>query len=164
MPSVGSLRLVEVSSVVIAAAWWKYYVFIDPEKRDNSFHALETMMEDYKKIGRPVYLILPIPNGDVFDPDRLIVRSIRDFGFKIARTQVDRAAVVAQLEPFVSRLKNVAQSSGATPIDPVDYICGESVCPTLTVDGAPIYSDGYHLGPSYVREHITFLDSIVSVQ
>jgi hypothetical protein len=150
-----------VDTVVIAASWSRYAVFVDPENRERSFHALETVIDAYRTIGRRVYLILPIPNGEEFDPYHLIVRSLRDFGFKIARTQVDRARVVAQLEPFVSRLKRIAVATGATTIDPVEFMCGEASCPTLTADGSPLYMDDNHLRLSYVRDHVTFLDAIV---
>src|SRR5712671_3522592 len=97
------------------------------------------------------------------DAGNLIERSLQDFGFKIGRTQVDRARIVAQLEPVVSRLKRIARSTGATVIDPVDYLC-DGNCPTLTNDGWPVYMDDNHLRPSFVRQHVTFLDAIVSAQ
>jgi hypothetical protein len=49
-------------------------------------------------------------------------------------------------------------------INPVDYLCRQSYCPTLADDGMPVYTDNSHLRPDYVREHATFLDPIVSIE
>jgi hypothetical protein len=57
----------------------------------------------------------------------------------------------------------IARSTGATAIDPTVYLCGDAHCPTLAEDRMPVYTDNSHLRPEYVREHITFLDPIVSM-
>jgi peptidoglycan/LPS O-acetylase OafA/YrhL len=152
----------DADTVVIAAAWWAYPAFNDPRYSDNGFGALASVIQDYRKMGRQVYLILPIPIGKDFDPYRLIVRSLSDFSFGIRRTQVAQAKVVAELQPITSRLLEIAKNTGATPIDPVGYLCREGACPTLMDDGSPVYKDATHLSPSYVREHATFLDTIVT--
>ncbi len=115
-------------------------------------------------MGKQVYLILQIPSGEEFDPHYMVTRSLRDFGFKVVQTPVERAKMIAEFRPITSRLMDIARSTGATAIDPVDYLCHDADCPTLTGDGSPMYMDGGHLRPSYVREHVTFLDPIVSMQ
>ena len=153
----------DVGTVVIAAAWWKYPAFNDPEMREDGFRALGSLIEEYRRMGRRVYLILPIPLGDDFDPYHLIVRGVGDLGFRVARTQVHQSKVVAELAPLTSRLLTVARSTGATAIDPVAFLCREGECPTLMEDGSPVYKDVSHLRPTYVRERATFLDDIVSI-
>lgn len=122
------------------------------------------MIRDYRKIGRQVYLILPIPTGAEFDPYHLVKRSLRDFGFKVVEKDVEQAKIVAELKPIASRLAAIASSTGAMAIDPVRYLCHDGGCPTLTDDGLPTYMDYNHLRPSFVREHVTFLDAIVSTR
>lgn len=153
----------DIDTIVIAAAWWKYPEFNDPQHREQGFHALETLIGDYRRMRRRVYLILPIPLGTDFDPYHLIVRGVGDFNFRVARTEVEQATVVEGLAPLTSRLRAVAKSTGATAIDPVDYLCQDGRCPTLMDDGSPVYKDVSHLRPAYVREHVTFLDDIVSI-
>jgi peptidoglycan/LPS O-acetylase OafA/YrhL len=157
-----ALRLAEntkTDSVVVAAAWWTYPDFTDPQKRVLGFRALENVLRDHTRLGRNVYLILPIPIGDDFDPSHLIVRGFSNFG--IARTQVERPKVVRELQDINAGLRKVAETTGAIVVDPVDYVCDERVCPTLMEDGSPVYKDAGHLRPTFVRERITFLDSIV---
>lgn len=152
----------DIDTVVIAAAWWIHPVFSDPRNSERAFHALESVIKDYRSIGKHVYLILSIPKGADFDPYHLIARDISDFGFKIARTQVEQSKVVAELQPLTSRLLEIARATGASTVDPVDFICREGVCPTLMADGSPIYKDGSHLRPTFVRQYATFMDAIVS--
>lgn len=154
----------DVDTVVIGAAWNGYVAFNDPNARERSFRDLEAMAVSYRKLGRHVYLILPIPRAEAFDPFHMVTRSIRDFGFKIIETQVARGRISADLQPITSRLRSIAHSTGAMAIDPVDYLCPQTLCPTFAADGLPIYRDIAHLRPSYVRDHVTFLDAIVSTR
>jgi len=153
----------EIDTVVIASSWSTHPDFNDPVTLEKGFRALKRVVNDYRRIGRRVYLILPIPKGAEFDPHHLIVRGVSDFGFRIARTQVDQRKVVQELEPITSRLREIAKSTGAIIIDPIEFICRDGVCPTLMADGSPTYRDQSHLRPAFVREHATFIDDIVSL-
>ena len=65
---------------------------------------------------------------------------------------------------IAAKLRTIAVSNGAVAIDPVDYMCQLGLCPTLADDGLPRYCDGSHLSPDYVRNQITFLDSIMLIE
>ena len=151
----------DVDTVVIASGWVGYSVFSSTEK-DRAYESLATMIAKYKSMGKQVYVILPIPIGDGFDPYHLVSRSFLDFGFKVENRPVERAKVDAVTKPIAWRLVQIAEATGAKAIDPISFLCGEGDCPTFSDDGLPIYMDSGHLRPAYVREHITFLDSIVS--
>jgi hypothetical protein len=154
-------QLPGVDTVVIGAAWNRYDVFrSDSDQSEAAFRKLADTVKEFRKIGRQVYLILPTPRGELFDPATLVKRSLLDFGFVI-RQEVKREDADATVRTFVLRLKEIARSTGATVLDPMDYICQTARCQTLATDGLPIYTDDSHLRPSYVREHVTFLDAIV---
>lgn len=171
----------DVDTVVIAAHWYRIFLYDqarynfeadgfkgdlrdDPEARERAFQALEAMIGDYRRMGKQVYLILQIPTAEEFDPHHIVTRSLRNLGFKVGHTYVDRAKAVAAIEQISLRLMKIADFTGTTPIDPVNYLCPEEDCPTLADDGLPVYMDGGHLRPSYVREHAAFLDEIVSMR
>lgn len=40
-------------------------------------------------------------------------------------------------------------------------LCDGATCPAVTADGEPMYRDFAHLRPSYVRDHVRFLDETV---
>jgi hypothetical protein len=46
-------------------------------------------------------------------------------------------------------------------VDPMDYFCDNSKCPTITADGQPIYSDSNHIRPFYVEQKAVFIDKIL---
>jgi len=152
----------DIDTVVLGAAWNRYDDIFAPGKKERAFRALAVMIMDYRKMGRQVYLILPTPRGEAFDPAHLVRRSLRDLGF-VVKQQVERSHADASVEPIASQLVKVASSSGATVINPIDELCREDYCPTLDLDGMPVYTDDSHLRQTYVREHITFLDEIVSL-
>ena len=118
-------------------------------------------LNDYRRIGSQVYLALPVPRGEAFDPAVLVKRSLWDLGFVIQQ-QVARAQVDANVRPIASRLSTIASAAGAIVLDPVGYVCQETYCATLADDGMPVYTDDSHLRPAYVREHIAFLDAILT--
>jgi hypothetical protein len=151
-----------IDTVVIGGAWNRYKV-LESGERDRIFENFATSIVKYKKIGEQVYIILPIPKGEAFDPSNLVKRSMLDFGF-VLQQRVERTAVDANLEPIDSELTGIARMTDAKVIDPVDSICRKDFCPTLADDGMPIYNDNSHLRPDYVRNHITFLDSIISTK
>ena len=150
-----------VSAVVIAARWNGYDVFHDPDACEKAFDALETTLSSFRRPDHRVYLILPIPAMTEFDPFQMVRRGIYRLGFEVTQTPVRRDLVTQHLGFVTSRLVKIAASAGAAVIDPVDALCGERYCPTTDNDGMPVYRDSSHLRPSYVQEHITFLDQIV---
>jgi hypothetical protein len=150
-----------VDTVVIGAAWNRYDVFRS-EKSEVAFRNLAATIANYRAMGRQVYLVLPIPRGEAFDPSSLVTRSLLDFGFVI-RQEVQWSDADATVQPIARRLAEIANSTGAAALDPMVYVCRNAHCPTLAADGLPIYADDSHLRPAYVREHVAFFDAIVSL-
>jgi len=170
----------DVETIVIGAAWYAY--FVEPEDRysyyfddgkvkgplvlgthsaDRAFQALETMLSDLTRGGKRVYLMLPIPAHDSADPREMVKRSFTELSFRIDALPLDRIALAKAYEPLKSKLTDIGRRSGSSLIDPFDALCRESICSTVDADGEPIYKDGAHLRPSYVRENIHFFDNIV---
>jgi len=149
----------DIETVVIGAAWNRYEVFETPAA-EEAFRDLRATIGRYRKMGRTVYVILPIPRGEEFDPASLVHRSLTDFGF-VVRRQVERRDVDATVKAIDVRLQATAIAAGAFAIDPVRYVCKGSSCPTLADDGLPVYIDNSQLRSTYVREHVTFLDDLL---
>jgi hypothetical protein len=76
---------------------------------------------------------------------------------------LDRAAFDKTWVPIKNKLIAVAEQSGAGIIDPMRALCDDAICPGLTPEGAPIYTDGGHLRASYAREHAGFLDATLGI-
>jgi peptidoglycan/LPS O-acetylase OafA/YrhL len=151
-----------VSAVVVAARWIGYDVFNDPKAGDTALNGLKTTLSSFSQPGRRVYLVLPIPARREFDPSYMVARGINKIGFEIRQAPVHREQVTVQLAAIKSLLMKVAASAGAFTLDPLEDLCGEVYCATADNDGLPVYRDSSHLRPSYAREHVTFLDRIIS--
>jgi hypothetical protein len=148
----------DVDTVAIAAAWNRYPAF--ESDQNEALQTLKEMIAEYRQKGLRVYLILPIPRGEPFNPSRLVKRSVQDLGF-VVRQYVDRQEVDAAIDPIASRLAGIAKSTGAELINPVDYLCDATKCRTLADDGLPVYIDDSHLRSGYVRAYGSFVDVIV---
>jgi hypothetical protein len=148
-----------VDSVVLAAAWNRYDVFA-PDGPDAAYRDLESTIVKFRTSGKQVYLVLPVPKGDLFEPSRIIRRGFTLSGFSVV-SRMRLSDVDPWGKPIAAKLKSIAESHGAVAIDPVNYICPLGDCPTLAKDGLPRYCDDRHLRPNYVRQELSFLDDIV---
>jgi peptidoglycan/LPS O-acetylase OafA/YrhL len=172
-------RNANVDTVVIAANWYWYFNNANPDfeymygqggqrrrlgigtasavdARDALGHAIA----DLEHQGKKVYLVLNIPTGDMLSPMRLVKRSLLG-GFRIDFVPLRTSQYTAMIKPVIDPLRTIGANAGATIIDPLDYLCGPSVCPALAPDGSPMYLDGSHLRVEYVRKYVTYLDRTV---
>ena len=173
----------DIDTIVIDADWAAYfqgrdsnplpYYFEDASTKgllssvgpaaNKAFLAFESMVTEFKKANKTVYVILPSPTGEDFPPRRMITRSLTDFSFRMRIPVISTAALVAQIHPVVVKLQQIAADTGAIAIDPIAFLCNESECPLLAPDGLPIYKDANHLNPLYVRRSVHYLDEVVKL-
>jgi len=114
-------------------------------------------------LGKRVYLLLPAPSGSDLDPkgmfqgsrfdtikplDPLPVFRRDEFEMENARTR--------------SRLLEIAGRAGASVIDPIPLLCNSATCPVVSADGQPLYTDGIHMRPRYVREAAIYIDDAIA--
>lgn len=170
------VRREKVESVVLAAAWAGYSdrdMSIErrghmtplsaSEGRDAFYENLENYVKSLQSEGAKVFIVLGTPINDRFDPSKMVSRSI--FGFRIAQ-DVGRAVPDTELRSVQSEadahIRKVAEHTGATILDPLPDICGQSgSCSPLFRNGEPKFSDNMHLRPVFVRDHLHFLDSLL---
>jgi hypothetical protein len=65
--------------------------------------------------------------------------------------------------PIDLRLRELAARSGAAVLDPADWLCSASSCPTADADGRPLYKDESHLRASFARR-LEALDGYVYLE
>jgi hypothetical protein len=170
-----------VEAIVIGAQWFwdlsyssNYYyedegvpenLGVGTEGLNHAYKALEIMLSEFSRAGKKVYLVLNIPTGSEIDPKNMVQRSLLPFGFKINKTGIQKSALLGKNNSQVhQRLIDIATNSGAKIIDPLDYLCTEDLCPSLTEDGEPIYKDAAHIRPFFSRERVKFLDETIMVE
>jgi peptidoglycan/LPS O-acetylase OafA/YrhL len=165
----------EIDTVVIAAAWNGYFTksqhdlqvqadgrieqFPSAQAQDVAQDTLRRAIDQLQKQGKRVFLVQQPPSGELFDPRSMITGS--RFGELRPRANFDpmRVDEFRQFhgEPR-ARVTALARATGATLVDPVDYLCKNGVCPVLNPKGQPIYTDSVHMRPYFVRSAVHYLD------
>ena len=170
------VRREKVQSVVLGAFWSGYRdeaMLIEREGRRFPLNTTVGMddfyanLEDYVRLlqgqGAKVYLVLGAPVHDHFNPGEMVTRSLR--GFQIA-PDVEKAIPISELRAVHAaadaKLRTIGEHTGATLLDPLPDICGSGDdCSPFFGAGEPKFSDGTHLRPVFVREHLHFLDPLL---
>ena len=181
----------DVDTVVFGAFWEAYllgefeagaarhdiYRVADPLRRplDVGSSATRSVFDDFEHLvtqlvasGRRVFIILSNPTSPLFVPNSMLPAAVRLARDAPARIEVDserRRVDVSQFEVFVapvtSRLRAIAERSGAIAVDPGGTLCDGMLCAAVTRNGTPIYLDSNHLRSFFVRERALFLDQMV---
>jgi len=169
----------DVDTVVIAASWYGYFAdwqvdvqmpvgdslqtFPARTAQQAAYATLEQSIARLVGAGKRVYLILQPPSGNLFDPRSMITGS--RFGEMKPRTDMEPFRVDRFYKDNAAprqRLLQIARATGAIPIDPVDTICKDGICPTVNTAGEPIYTDPVHMRPFYVRSKVRYLDQALN--
>jgi SGNH domain (fused to AT3 domains) len=165
-------RQPEVDTVVLGACWYCYFIsFRDfyhlgdtgPLKpgADQAIEDLRRTIGALLAAGKRVYIVLDTPLGPDFDPRQMISHSLVSADQRPIVPLPPRAQIQRAFDPITARLLSVGAETGATVIDPMKFLCSETVCPATTPDGEPMYHDLFHLRPAYVRDNVRFLDGTV---
>jgi hypothetical protein len=169
----------EVDAVVIGASWYVYFqdrsqdlwfdngsirqAFPGADAKENAYKSLRQSMTQLKKNGKQVYLILPPPMGPEFDPRNMYTGS--RFGSMRPLAKIESFALDKFLHAnAVDRnlLIGIANDTGVHIIEPGYFLCKQGVCPVLSPDGVPLYTDGIHMRPQYVRSAAVYLEQTIS--
>lgn len=162
----------EVETIVLAASWilsldrGDYYrvgdssrTILDLRAPDNDwiFLNIEDRIRAWVASNKRVYIVLTHPGGPEADPggkipDRLAWSPERDRRALSLEQHRRQGAFIHD------RLQRIAENTGASIIDPAQWLCHEGVCETETITGIPIYCDDSHLRASFVREKVRYLD------
>ena len=162
----------EVDTVVIGFCWYAYFLgILDDDKVGNPgplvpatmrvLDQFQQMVAALVKSGKRVHIVLQTPLDPGFDPRQMIRRNVDSPGFRIVPADADRAVLTRTFEPFVSRLREIARVTGAGVIDPMEALCNERTCSSVTAAGDPVYRDSFHLRKGYVQDHVHYLDAMV---
>ena len=126
---------------------------------DLVFSRWTETLRTLREQGKEVIIVLPFPGSDLDIPLELAKRAFWGGAAKpivITRSEVSRRQAAVRV-----RLMAAAKAVAASTIDPVEYLCDASACPTLDQDGAPLYLDSNHFRAHALRSHrFDFLDVI----
>ncbi len=138
----------------------------DPERyregMDAAFARLASKIDDLQKKGIAVTLVLPLPDAAIDLPHESVKRTY--FGAAPDALQpIDQAETAARASEARALLTQIAQSTGARLIDPLETMCEAERC-AVSRDGVrPDYRDSNHLTGRAIREgRLGFIDAILT--
>ena len=166
----------QVDTVVIASSWVgfvsrpDYYQPGDAQATPLTllapqsqwvFDGFEAMLQKLVRSGKRVVIVLSSPRGSVYDPKSVIGRDWTAVRISHPFPPLSRSDLSALTSPIDARLREIAARTGATVIDPADWLCGPTHCPTADELGHPLYKDASHIRASVARNRIDGLDRYV---
>ncbi len=161
----------DIDTIVISALWVHYldtnlYYYKGQPIRSGTaafkmvLAEFMQMIENMKKNGKEVYIILNIPFGEHYGPKNFIKRDIVG-GWKIAKFFPCLKEWRLHSQKVSEELKKVAQATNTFILDPANFLCDSKRCFNCQSDKTPIYLDNTHLRASYVKAQVIFLDEIM---
>jgi len=155
-----SLARSDIDTVVFAGLWT-----LQLEDYRMTPELLKKNNDDFKKdvvklmqAGKKVYIVLNIPVDEALNPYHLFERSYWGGFVVLHGGGIKKNDFVQYASPVVNPLREIANQTGATVIDPLDYLCSSNFCPAALEDGTPIYRNSKHLALRFVRDHMNYLD------
>lgn len=131
-----------------------------PEQMDQIDSDLKNTVDSLKNAGKKVYFVLDNPFGEELDPHSKVTRSIWH-GIRISvPPPLTREMAIDRAEPVRSRILKIARETASIVIDPIQFLCGEDVCPAFSEDGELLYKDYDHLSLNASLHHARYLDAI----
>ena len=112
------------------------------------------------KSGKRVYFVLDNPFGEELTPKNLVKRSVID-GVHIKITPLPTSKALQRDEPTRTRILEIAKKTGASVIDPYEFLCNKEDCPAISEDGTPIYKDYDHLSLYAVTHLVRYFDFLI---
>lgn len=167
----------KVQTVVLGASWPGYSgktttidrgeqrLSLGTSEGQDAFYAnLEDFVHDLQNRGAQVYLVLGVPTHPRFNPHEMVSRSLKGIHIEPGvQAPVPVSILRDNKKTTDSRLRDIAARTGAALLDPVPDICGDGEgCSPFFGAGEPKYIDGMHLRPIFVREHLHFLDGLLT--
>jgi peptidoglycan/LPS O-acetylase OafA/YrhL len=169
-------RRPDIQTVIISASWVGFTDRTDYYKADDEggvplkmltpgtewvLDGFEAAVAGLVQAGKQVVIVLSSPYGKQFDPREMAQRN--GWGFRVRLPgPVSREAMDSDSAFIDDRLKEIAQRTHATVLDPRDTICSTATCPTLDSRGMPLLKDDSHLRSSFVRSHFDAFDRFIT--
>jgi peptidoglycan/LPS O-acetylase OafA/YrhL len=171
------VRREKVQSVVLGAGWTGYEsekVLVERDGRRLPLNTVEGQdafyanLEDYVRLLQgleaKVYLVRGVPGSKPrFNPTQMVTRGVTGFRIDPDFDKPEPIAGMRAIHTLVdAKLRAIAERTGAKLLDLFADVCGSGEdCSPLFGAGEPKFTDGMHLRPVFVREHLHFLDFLL---
>jgi peptidoglycan/LPS O-acetylase OafA/YrhL len=124
---------------------------------NSAFLRFETLVGELRALGKEVYIVLPSPISEAFDP-RLMIDRVR--GGLVDRGGISKKIYSESFSPVINQLTQISRRTNSHLLDPTVNLCPNDFCDAF-YDLNPIYNDTGHIRPYFARDHITIFDAVI---
>ena len=186
-PSFALARQPDVKKVVFGSAWHYFYpiagrskslsfvkfehdamVYMDGDVNRHgispdspefgvAFSGFETLVAELISLGKEVYIVLPSPISEEFDPRSMIDRVS---GQAKASAGISKLKYSESFAPVIAKLTQISMRTGSKLLDPTIDLCPNGFCSAF-YGSDPIYNDIGHIRPYFARDHISIFDTVI---
>jgi peptidoglycan/LPS O-acetylase OafA/YrhL len=167
----------DVATIVIGASWIGFISRDDYFRSGDEFKGgsplrfltpetqwvlddFEAQLQQLTDSGKRIAIVLSSPRGDAFDPRVMVKKEGWNFAVTV-HPPVPKSEIMAQNAVIDRVLEDIAKRVGATLVNPLDALCMARECPTVDINGAPLFKDNSHLRTSVVVDRFDVLDRFV---
>ncbi|RFO95434.1 acyltransferase [Rhodoferax lacus] len=131
-----------------------------PAQMDGVDRTIRHTIETLKRAGKRVVIVLDNPFGDELDAHSKMSRSfLGDIRLSLPPA-LPLSVAIERSQPVRSRLLQIAANTGAEVIDPMQFLCSDKICPSLSNGGEWMYKDYDHLSFNAATHEVHYLDAI----
>mgnify|MGYP005811979697 CR=1 FL=1 len=166
------LEQVDFETIVVGGDWWQRFQIDEwhvstgselvtlntPQGKEIAFNLINELFSSLTANSKQVFVVLPLPTGKLYDYKYVARQEFIGASYNNSYKKKDFEMKYAS---FTEHLSSLAKQHDIKVINPLDALCDTQLCNTADVNGAPIYKDTKHIRASYMREHVSFLDSMV---
>lgn len=185
--SFSEARQPDVKKVIFGSAWHYFYpiaesskllpiakfehdamVYIDGDVKRRGitpdsaefaivFAGFEALVSELLSLGKEVYIVLPSPISDEFEPRLMINRLSAQAKVSAG---ISQATYKDSFAPIITVLTQISKRTGAKLLDPTIDLCSNGFCSAF-YEQSPIYNDVGHIRPYFARDHISIFDNVI---
>lgn len=135
----------------------RHGIKFDSPEFDTVFLGFETLVSELVSLGKEVYIVLPSPISDEFDPRSMIDRLS---GRVKGSAGIRQSTYKDSFAPVITKLTEISKRTGSNLLDPTIDLCNDGFCSAF-YGRDPIYNDNGHIRPYFAREHISIFDGVI---
>jgi len=166
-------------NLVLGASWLGYgspgveverngqrFSMTTDEGKDAFWANLADFIRSFQAEGVTVYLVRGVAGHGRFNPHEMVSRTLTSFQVAPDAAREQQVSEMRKTHAQVdARLAQVAAETHVQLLDTFPDICGTGeTCSGFFDQGEPKFTDGMHLRPVFVKDHIRFLDFLLTDQ
>ncbi|MBD1576274.1 acyltransferase [Vibrio sp. S11_S32] len=165
------LNAIKFSKIIVGANWANYLKIYTYNENGKSIklntekgrliagNKIDDLFKELKANTNNVYLIMPHPTGNDFDPKIIESKLLKD---ETAKKYIRKDKIVSSYKWYYEYIGKLTKKNGVTQINPMDYLCKDNECKVMDKGYKPFYRDCCHMLHWYAKKHAIYINNILN--